>query len=426
MAARIVFDCPHPYVGGRLLQLVLAAAGAVFVVVGTLAWIVVIPLGILVVAWFRGEDLSELGPATVDVPSTVLLAFGLAMACLVLRFRSTGLRLVRGTRTFVLFLRRFGYSDATRAVTFAVTRTIGRMYRVVTLDDAQAVPLGLPPGTKWFFFGSYRLMQAIAFPFQTLRLVPYAMMAAWVLLGIDVLRVLNRPEPGETLNTVASRYFAILDTTFSMRLPVDLVRPDVPGIVAALVVVCVWPIVLAPFVAAVPLWVWPAVFVFCVYIGFSMTALIPAEQGRTRSIQTMNDIGAAVHHVKMASEKLAAPRLFVLKVASSIWRETVSRFAQAAPVAIVDLSEPSEHLLWEIQELKTRTHTRCVFIGQHDRVAPLADPEITSTAEADFPQLALLLEHDEILAYTTDWRGRRRFARALRGKLSEAVRGGRL
>jgi hypothetical protein len=43
----------------------------------------------------------------------------------------------------VLFLRRFGYDDATGAVTFAVNRTIGSTYRLVTLDDAEVAPLGV-------------------------------------------------------------------------------------------------------------------------------------------------------------------------------------------------------------------------------------------------------------------------------------------
>jgi hypothetical protein len=118
-----------------------------------------------------------------------------------------------------------------------------------------------------------------------------------------------------------------------------------------------------------------------------------------------------------ASRRLLAPRLFVLRVNGNIWHETVSRFARESSIALIDVSEPSANLLWEVEELTLRTRTPCVFIGEYERVAPLGDDTVRSDSEASFPQLALLLGEQEILAYTTDRPGRRRFARALRGKL---------
>jgi hypothetical protein len=58
----------------------------------------------------------------------------------------------------VLFLRRFGYDDATGAVTFAVTRTIGNTWRLVTLDDAEIAPLGVATSTR----GVFRAIQLIS------------------------------------------------------------------------------------------------------------------------------------------------------------------------------------------------------------------------------------------------------------------------
>ena len=62
-----------------------------------------------------------------------------------------GLRLLRRNRTLVLFLRKFGYDDAQSAVTFAVLRTIGASWRVVTLDDAEMAPIGVAEGTRRLF-----------------------------------------------------------------------------------------------------------------------------------------------------------------------------------------------------------------------------------------------------------------------------------
>jgi hypothetical protein len=51
------------------------------------------------------------------------------------------IRLVRNNRRSVLFLRRFGDTDATSVVTDAVWR-IGASWRVVTLDDETVAPVG--------------------------------------------------------------------------------------------------------------------------------------------------------------------------------------------------------------------------------------------------------------------------------------------
>jgi hypothetical protein len=201
------------------------------------------------------------------------------------------------------------------------------------------------------------------------------------------------------------------------------VRPNLPGVFALFLVVMGWPLVLLPAVAtAVPPWVWLGALAFFVYVGFSIDVVRSADKARTREVKHEAAIYQAVSAVGEASQRLLAPRLFVLRVESSIWHETVSRFARTASVALIDVSEPSANLLWEVEELTLRTKTPCVFIGEYDRVAPLADDDVRSNAELSFPQLALLLAEHEVLAYTTDRAGQRRFARALRGKLQQVTR----
>jgi hypothetical protein len=82
---------------------------------------------------------------------------------------------------------------------------------------------------------------------------------------------------------------------------------------------------------------------------------------------------------------------------------------------MIDVSEPSENLLWEIDELSDGSGRKCVFIGQYDRVLPLAS---RSPPSGPFgARLSALLDGEEVLAYTTDRRGARRFARALKARL---------
>ena len=395
--------------------------GAVLAVIGTVAWLLIIPTSLLAFAWLQGEDLNlEIADGRVIPAETFLTIWGAAAACILLRFRGRGLRLVRGARTSVLFLRRFGYTDATRAVTFAVLKTIGRTWRLVTLDDKQTEALGIPAASKWFFFGSHGLMRLVLAPFQIFRFYPLAFGIVMAVIVIDVGRAVLWPSPGVTIERVATPYFEVFEVLLSRRLPLEAVRPTPAGLFALFVVVMGWPLVLLPTIAtAVPPWVWLAALAFFVYIGFSIDVVRKADTARTRDVPHEAAIHQAVYDVGEASKRLLAPRLFVLRVDSNVWHETVSRFARQSSVALIDISEPSGNLLWEVEELTLRTKTPCVFIGEYDRVAPLGDDDVRSNAELSFPQLALLLGEHEVLAYTTDRAGQRRFARALRGKLRQ-------
>lgn len=64
----------------------------------------------------------------------------LAVVCL-----PVAARLLRGRRQLVLFLRRFGFDDATRTLTHASSVAVGRAWRLVTLDHDRVAPRGGPP-----------------------------------------------------------------------------------------------------------------------------------------------------------------------------------------------------------------------------------------------------------------------------------------
>jgi hypothetical protein len=87
-------------------------------------------------------------------------------------------------------------------------------------------------------------------------------------------------------------------------------------------------------------------------------------------------------------------------------------------LTLIDVSEPNENLLWELEELTRRFGPKCVLIGQHERVTQLtALSHDRSMPPSVGQRIANLLEGREVLAYTTDPRGLKRFARALRGLL---------
>ena len=83
-------------------------------------------------------------------------------------------------------------------------------------------------------------------------------------------------------------------------------------------------------------------------------------------------------------------------------------------------AKPTENLLWEIQSLTDRPGSRCVFVGQSNRVAGLTGSPTNAQPPGSLAERLLnLLEGREVLAYVTGRRGLRRFARALRARLLE-------
>ena len=92
--------------------------------------------------------------------------------------------------------------------------------------------------------------------------------------------------------------------------------------------------------------------------------------------------------------------------------------ASTASLTMIDVSEPSENLLWEIAGLIGRPGARCLFVGNYDKVRRLGTQVAdVGSRPALASQMWTLLDGAEILAYTTDRLGVARFSRAMRAML---------
>jgi hypothetical protein len=105
------------------------------------------------------------------------------------------------------------------------------------------------------------------------------------------------------------------------------------------------------------------------------------------------------------------------RTTTPVWQQTVQAFAGVCSAPLIDISDISGNVLWEIEEVTHRFGPRCLFVGRRDRVAWLADPP--SGLSTDEEGLLQLLDGHEVLAYMTDQPGVRRFARSLRAKLRD-------
>lgn len=330
---------------------------------------------------------------------------------------TVGLRLLRGNRKLVLFLRRFGYGDATKVVTFAAAKTIGRSWRLVTLDDASVAPLGVPTGTRRLVVGGGLVRQGVMVtPMYVAYIGMYTLAAPCVIL---LLAFLQAELLDLNLGDSFEPYGRVFESVMEGHIPFDAIGWNLVGafaVAATLTMFTVWALI-ASFAA---LLVAIVVSVPFSLLDFASGAVQAADKLTTRQVENATEIDRAVGAIAAESRKIFAPRLVVLHVASGVWRQTVMRLASAGSLTIIDVSEPTENLLWEIQELTERSGPRCVFVGQSDRVARLtaSSEDVPPPGPID-ERLLRLLDGREVLAYMTNRRGMRRFARALRARLLE-------
>jgi hypothetical protein len=139
--------------------------------------------------------------------------------------------------------------------------------------------------------------------------------------------------------------------------------------------------------------------------AMSSGAVEAAQTSRRAAVRSGADLARATSAVVSGSRRVLAPRLVVLQVDDGWWRQSVEAFADVAAATVVDVSEPSDNVLWEVERLRA-ARTRLVAVGHV--------PELGGLATGP---LAAVLDGEEVLGYTLTWRGRRRFTRALRSTL---------
>jgi hypothetical protein len=311
----------------------------------------------------------------VKAPDKAFIISGVLMVVLL----AAGLRLVRGRRRLVLFLRKFGFVGATQAVTFAVVKALGRSWRLVTLDDAEVAPVGTRRRARWL---------SIVIGLVGLGIVAYAL--SWVFGdGLQELLggVAKNAMKGATWQDALGRVFG----AFVMAI-----------VVGAIALVAI--LVPAGFAGAVAIFAWS-----------SYGAIRRAESAKTVPIATEAQLEQTALAIAERSRRIIGPRLVVAKVASSIWQPTVRRLACVSSAVIIDISEPTDSLLWEIETLWPGMRSSWIFVGEQERLRRMTE----GTAQGSSPQARLLrlLDGEQVLAYPSDQRDLRRFARSLHARL---------
>lgn len=407
MTIDVMLDYPQRHrVRRPLRRLISTVVGALLVLVAAVTTLALLPAGFFVLGILAGAPPEDLPGSD----SEILLATAALIAISVGTGRA-GVRLLRGNRELVLFLRRFGYRDATSVASFAATKTIGRSWRLVTLDDAAVSPVGVGGGMTGMLQAGNRAKLVMS---RLARIGSRVFFIAWwgsvAIFGFAYLQT-GSFEP----------YVDILKTVAQGHVPAELGEATLAGAVAAAIVsfaaivigFCALGVVVGAGVVLSPILIAGALMV---------DVARKADSTKHREVASSAAIDAVAHDLDVTSKRVLAPRLVVLRVATEVWQQTVRRLAFVSSLTIIDVSEPTENLLWEVQELADRLGPRCVFVGHQDRIT-----ELTESSEGAQPlgslgeRLVLFLEGREVLVYNTDPRAVRRFARALRAKLLDVA-----
>jgi hypothetical protein len=375
MAVRIVLDGPGRGAGPRLGRVLGVVAGLPLIVAGVAGLYGVILIGIFFI--YVKPDQAK------DQRDAILTGAVCAAAALI--GLGLGLRLLRGRRRLVLFLRRFGFDDATRAVSFAATGAIGRSWRLVTLDDDRVKAVGGATGPR-------RLAGVTAL----IALVPLAYVVWWMRThSTDSLinDVTSSGQPSNATGTAAVLGNAIV-TAFASVVIVGLILAF---------------FVLTGFVAGMS----------SLLLAMTYGVARRAEHARKDRIRSQKEVRSRSQAIMRRSGHIFAPRLVVVTVANPVWQQAVHSFAQTAAVAIIDISVPSENLRWEINALLPAMGRRCVLVGRLDLITTQSwygQAVFTSPLERD-------IDGHEVLAYRSDPAGIRHFSRALKATIEARAHG---
>ena len=282
-------------------SVVLGAATALRLLVGNVlvvASMVAFAPAMLVIAALVIAVMSGSSPdfTAIDASTVAFVGGGLALSIV---FWLAGSRLVRGRRQLVVFLRRFGFTPATKALSFTVGGSVGRGWRLVTLDDHQVAPVGVRTRTRWL-----------------IRLVWLVLVVGVALLGWVAVEQLS----GDSISRIADQAFD--DSVAQARADGRSTFEATVGALFATVIVTMVMVVVLFLVLVVPLALGGASALF---VSVGARGIRRAEQGKAVVFNDRSTVDDRARMIRRRSRKVSAPRMVVTRVDSSIWQLVVTR-----------------------------------------------------------------------------------------------------
>jgi hypothetical protein len=290
-----------------------------------------------------------------------------------------------GKKKAVLYLRRFRSTSSNQVLEQAMSASLHRTARLVVLDDGVFPPISLPLGDR---------MLGIA---------------AWIPLTVLVLTCLligqtvvgDRRVDGVILfqlGVVAtgSRGFITV-----MQIPPTAVDASV---YATGSLFTEWPIALATWsltlLLAIP--VWRYLFLW--------------RESRN-PIRRSHDVNRLVRRIRFIRSRFAAPKpagalVTVVSCADELWKEAVRRLAREADAIVIDVSHPSEAVMWELAHCAAEHGDKLLVTANEKEHSLLSTEEATRGAIEHFIRKSRM--HAVLQWDTSMPQSAKRFHRSLR------------
>jgi hypothetical protein len=325
VAVEVVLDGPHlrpaAWTAARGVGFVV---GSVLRVIGLTAVFPVLAMTYAAAIWIFDRD-QDMVPNWV-VPLWLVSAVATWLAC------RWGARLRTGSRRAVLYLRRFGHVEASRTVTAAVTR-IGAHWRVLTLDDGHVSPLGVRGANAVEAAARLGRHGEAVMSGITRSLRAVATLAAWAVVavvGITAVQAVrdNRDPVTAVLHRLGDRRALAYVTDHA----------------TAIVVVVA--------VLGVGLVVRVAVNLFASATGALGEHVRAAERATRLRIDDEQSLKAARILLGARVRRVVSARMCVLTVDSRVWRTTVVTLGADAAIPLIDITEPTGNILWEVDRMR--------------------------------------------------------------------------
>lgn len=369
MTVRILLDGPSRPAGRRIARALAVVISLPLILAGVIGWAVSAAMTFLIATGPNpATDLRNSSPAAILFPAAALIGLPL------------GIWLLRGKRRVVLFLRRFGFADATKALSYAANAVIGRSARLVTLDDAKVKAVGGPAAPRRL--AGLMIVTAIAAGGG----FGWWMWAKGVDLIISHMSVTSSTATSDAGNAIGAA---------------------IASAMAAMLIVFIIFVLATSFVVSASL-----------FSAASYAYARRAERAKRLEINSAQDVRRRSRIIARRGSRIFAPRLVVVTVANEVWQQAVSSLARESAAVIIDVSIPSESLRWEIRTLLPVMGQRCILVGRLDlltRQEPAGRTVVASPLAGD-------IDGYEVLAYQADGPGIRRFSRALRATIEARAR----
>jgi hypothetical protein len=291
------------------------------------------------------------------------LVFGFSFVCLYF-----ALTFAEGRKYTALYLRRFR-SDVNLLVATAIERGLGRRVRIVTLDDERFMPIEVPRLEKW-----------------SSRLLPALMLIGAAVLAVLVIRTF--------IASLSLRYEG-LQQQYTQEA-----------------------------VLMLGFWTWHLWCLLFMLLGHRLWIRL---QARVRVRTAWGLAKARYFSWKLRRwcnrSGLMAPQATVVTVRDDLWQVAVTQLIAQVDAVLVDVSEPSDALAWELEQLKQSSSPPAVFVAETARFHAWTDAALQAESELSCRQLVLhTLRNKTVVLYSaTDKRTSALFRRNVANTLRTAV-----